>query len=129
MKFRVIIDQEENGVFVARCPSLPDIIAKGKTRWDAARYMKEALKPHLEKKVKNKDRLPPVITATSKGRGSITPSGRVCVGFDGSQAFTITPDATFRIVDVKIDGKSVGAVRRYTFNEVNCDREIQAIFR
>jgi predicted RNase H-like HicB family nuclease len=31
MKFRVILSQDEDGVFVAECPTLPGCISQGKT--------------------------------------------------------------------------------------------------
>jgi predicted RNA binding protein YcfA (HicA-like mRNA interferase family) len=35
MKFRVIIEQDEDGIFVANCPTLPGCISQGKTRAEA----------------------------------------------------------------------------------------------
>ena len=35
MKFRVIIEQDEDGVFIASCPTLPGCISQGKTRAEA----------------------------------------------------------------------------------------------
>ncbi len=32
VKFRVTIESDEDGVFVAECPALPGCISKGKTR-------------------------------------------------------------------------------------------------
>ena len=37
MKYRIIIEQDEDGVFVAECPSLPGAISQGKTREEAIR--------------------------------------------------------------------------------------------
>ncbi len=31
MKFRIIINQDEDGVFVAECPALPGCISQGNT--------------------------------------------------------------------------------------------------
>lgn len=32
MKFRIFIEQDEDGVFVAECPALPNCISQGKKR-------------------------------------------------------------------------------------------------
>ena len=36
MKYRVLIEQDEDGVFVAEVPSLPGCISQGQTRAEAA---------------------------------------------------------------------------------------------
>lgn len=48
MKYRVWIEQDENGVFVAEVPSLPGCISQGKTRADALRNIREAVTLYLE---------------------------------------------------------------------------------
>lgn len=45
-----------------------------------------------------------------------------------NQTFTITPDEGYRIVDVKIDGESVGTVYKYTLRNVKKVHEITAEF-
>jgi hypothetical protein len=75
--------------------------------------------------------IPPVthsITATAGANGSISPSGAVTVSHGGSQQFTITPNTSYRIDDVRIDGSSVGAVSSYTFSNVTADHTITASF-
>ena len=42
MKFRVIIEEDEDGIFVAECPSLPGCISQGKTRAEALENIKDA---------------------------------------------------------------------------------------
>ncbi|PYJ05075.1 MAG: HicB family protein, partial [Verrucomicrobia bacterium] len=32
MKYRVVIEPDEDGVFVAECPALPGCVSQGKTR-------------------------------------------------------------------------------------------------
>ena len=68
------------------------------------------------------------ITATADEHGSISPSGTVTVKRDGSQPFTITPDSGYQIADVKVDGKSEGAVASYTFENVTANHTIEATF-
>ena len=44
MKFRVIIQQDEDGIFVAECPSLPGCISQGRTREEALKNIRDAIK-------------------------------------------------------------------------------------
>ena len=48
MKFRVIIEQDEDGVFVANCPTLPGCISQGKTREEAIENIREAIQLYIE---------------------------------------------------------------------------------
>ena len=68
------------------------------------------------------------IKATAGVNGAISPSGSVSVRSGKDQTFTITPDKGYAISDVKIDGKSVGAVKSYTFENVKGNHTIKAIF-
>ena len=68
------------------------------------------------------------ITATAGSGGSISPSGEVAVTEGTDQAFTITPDEGNKVRDVAIDGKSVGALGSYTFEDVRGDLTISITF-
>ena len=68
------------------------------------------------------------ITATAGSNGSITPSGAVTVTDGADQSFTITPNKGYQIANVLVDGKSVGAVSSYTFQDVTADHTIYATF-
>ncbi len=68
------------------------------------------------------------ITATASAGGSISPSGTVNVNQGKDRTFTITPDEGYFIKDVTVDGKSVGTVRKYKFENVTEDHEIHAEF-
>jgi hypothetical protein len=68
------------------------------------------------------------IIASAGTGGSITPSGSVVVNYGDDQAFTINPDSGYRILDVLVDGGSVGAVSSYTFTNVVDDHTIAAQF-
>ena len=65
------------------------------------------------------------IQASVNANGSITPSGKVSVREGSDQTFTITPDQGYDVADVKIDGKSIGAVRSYTFEKVKGSHTIE----
>ena len=68
------------------------------------------------------------IKATAGAGGSISPSGNVSVREGADQTFTITPDKGYAVANVKIDGKSVGAVKSYTFENVRRTHTIEVIF-
>ena len=48
MKYRVLIEQDEDGIFIAECPSLPGCISQGKTRKEALDNIQDAIKGYLE---------------------------------------------------------------------------------
>ena len=68
------------------------------------------------------------IKATAGAGGSISPSGNVSVREGRDQTFTITPDKGYAVANVKIDGKSIGAVKSYTFENVRRTHTIEVIF-
>ena len=68
------------------------------------------------------------IKATAGTGGSISPSGNVSVREGRDQTFTITPDKSYAVSNVKIDGKSIGAVKSYTFENVRRTHTIEVIF-
>jgi len=69
-----------------------------------------------------------LVTGSAEPHGTIDPRGPVILANGGSQAFTITPDAGYRIADVLVDGVSVGAVTRYTLSGVTADHTVLARF-
>ena len=68
------------------------------------------------------------ITATAGPGGSISPSGAVSVNYSEDQSFTITPNANYHVLDVLVDGSSVGAVTSYTFTNIMASHTISASF-
>ncbi len=68
------------------------------------------------------------IQASANAHGSISPSGTVKVRAGADQTFTITPDSGYTIADVKVDGKSIGAVSTYTFEKIKGSHTIEAEF-
>lgn len=61
MKYRVRIYEDEDGMFVAECPSLPGCISQGKTREDAVKNITEAMGGYLESLKKHGEAVPPAI--------------------------------------------------------------------
>ena len=68
------------------------------------------------------------IDASAGANGSIDPVGSVTVAAGADKTFTITADAGYHISDVTVDGKSVGAVSSYTFEDVMTNHTIRATF-
>lgn len=61
MKYRIIIEQDEDGVFVAECPSLPGCISQGYTRDEALLNIKDAMEGYLASLAKHGEPIPPSI--------------------------------------------------------------------
>ncbi len=61
MKFRVLIDQDEDGIFVAQVPSLPGCITQGATRQEAIANAHEAISAYLESLNERDEPIPPSI--------------------------------------------------------------------
>ncbi|MBU0477066.1 type II toxin-antitoxin system HicB family antitoxin [bacterium] len=62
MKYIVHIEQDEDGVFVAECPSLPGCISQGSSREKAEENIKDAIKGYLESLKKHGEPVPLGIT-------------------------------------------------------------------
>src|SRR5439155_7436136 len=56
------------------------------------------------------------------------PNGAISVNAGASQSFTITAYTDYHILDVLVDGVSVGAVTSYTFSNVHANHTIAASF-
>ncbi|MCX6619324.1 MAG: type II toxin-antitoxin system HicB family antitoxin [Acidobacteria bacterium] len=61
MKVRVYIEQDEDGVFVATCPSLPGCISQGYSRAEARQNIEEAITGYLKSLRKHGEPIPPGI--------------------------------------------------------------------
>ena len=62
MKFRVVIEQDEDGKFIASCPTLPGCRSQGDTRDEAKHNIADAIKGYLESLKKHGDPIPPPIS-------------------------------------------------------------------
>ncbi|MGH7814089.1 MAG: type II toxin-antitoxin system HicB family antitoxin [Candidatus Binataceae bacterium] len=58
MKFRVVLQQDEAGVFVAEVPSLPGCLSQGATRQDALDNVREAIVGYLESLKQHNEPIP-----------------------------------------------------------------------
>ncbi|MBF0226788.1 MAG: type II toxin-antitoxin system HicB family antitoxin [Desulfobacterales bacterium] len=61
MRLRVIIEQDEDGIFIAEVPSLPGCISQGVTRTESLKNIKEAIEAYLESLKKHREPIPPSI--------------------------------------------------------------------
>lgn len=64
MKYQVLIRQDDDGIFVAKCPSLPGCISQGKTREESLANIKDAVNGYLQSLKKHNEPL------FSYGRGT-----------------------------------------------------------
>ena len=62
MLYRIVIEQDEDGQFVAECPSLPGCISQGKSRDEAIANIKDAIAGYLASLKKHGEAIPPPIT-------------------------------------------------------------------
>ncbi len=61
MKFRVLIEQDEDGIFVANVPSLPGCVSEGKTRQETLANIREAIAGYIESLRAHDEPIPPSI--------------------------------------------------------------------
>ncbi len=60
-KYRVLLEQDEDGVFVAQVPSLPGCLSQGQTRTEALQNIQEAIAVYLESLQAHNEPVPPSI--------------------------------------------------------------------
>ncbi len=61
MKYRIIVERDEDGVFVAECPTLPGCVSQGKTRMEVIKNIKDAIKGYIISLKKHNEPIPPSI--------------------------------------------------------------------
>ncbi len=77
------------------------------------------------------------ITTTSTGKGTVkavkngttVAADKVGVGYKDKVTYIFTPGEDYEISSVKVDGKSVGKVSRYTFQKVDEDHKLEVTFK
>jgi antitoxin HicB len=62
MKMRVLIEQDEDGRFVATCPTLPGCLSQGNTQQEARTNIQDAIAGYLESLRKHDEPVPPPIS-------------------------------------------------------------------
>lgn len=71
---------------------------------------------------------PYTIAALADLGGTIRPAGSTSVPYRSSRTFTVKANRGYHVADVLVDGKSVGAVSRHTFDNVAENHTIAALF-
>ena len=61
MWWRILIEQDEDGMFIAECPSLPGCISQGQTRKEALESIQDAIRGYIESLKKHEEPIPPSI--------------------------------------------------------------------
>jgi antitoxin HicB len=64
VKFRVRVEPDEDGVFVAECPALPGCISQGKTRDEAMANIRDAIQGYVESLKKHGEPIPEPVNAS-----------------------------------------------------------------
>jgi predicted RNase H-like HicB family nuclease len=62
VKFRILIEPDEDGMLVATVPSLPGCISQGASRDEAVRNIREAIEAYVESLRERGEPIPPSIT-------------------------------------------------------------------
>jgi antitoxin HicB len=62
VKFRVTIQQDEDGVFVVEVPALPGCLSQGRTRAEVIENIREAIAAYLESLDARSEAVPPPIS-------------------------------------------------------------------
>lgn len=97
-----------------------DIQKGGKAVENAAENVQEDINaPHAHEHM---------IVADAGFGGSINPPGVTEIKYGKSREFTIKADSGYHVADVLVDGKSLGAVSRHTFDKPGEDHTITAVF-
>lgn len=68
------------------------------------------------------------IAASTTGNGTISPAGTTSYLKRKAIRYTLTPAPDHHIIDVKVNGNSVGAVDSYTFDPIQSNQTIEATF-
>lgn len=62
-KFKVVVEQDDDGKFVAQCPALPGCISEGAKREDAVANIKDAIEGYLASLKKHDE---PILPSSTK---------------------------------------------------------------
>jgi len=61
LRFRVLVEQDEDGMFVVECPNLPGCVSQGHTREEALANIRDAIQGYLASLEKHGEPVPPPI--------------------------------------------------------------------
>ena len=58
MRYRVLLEQDEDGMWIVECPSLPGCISQGRTRKEALKNIEDAITGYIESLEKHNEPIP-----------------------------------------------------------------------
>ena len=61
IRYRVVLEQDEDDMYVAECPSLPGCVSQGNSREEALTNIKDAMAGYLESLRLHNEPIPPSI--------------------------------------------------------------------
>ncbi len=61
MKYRILVEQDEEHMFAAECPALPGCVSQGKSRKEAVENIQDAIRGYLESLRKHNEPIPPSV--------------------------------------------------------------------
>ena len=62
MRYRVLVEQDEDGMYVAEVPALPGCISQGRSRSEALENIREAIAAYIESLRAHNEPVPPPIS-------------------------------------------------------------------
>ncbi len=126
-----LVNQGDNQTYTITanaCFSISDVIVDGVSQGAIGTYTFTNVQANHTISASFTQNGPYTITATSGPNGSVTPLGATIVTCGANQSYNITPIACYHVLDVLVDGVSVGAVTTYTFTNVQANHTISATF-
>jgi len=60
MKYRITLQKDKDGIYVAKCSSLPGCVSQGETRVKALDNIKDAIEGYLQSLKKHNEPVPPI---------------------------------------------------------------------
>lgn len=69
-----------------------------------------------------------MLSSVAGGNGSISPAGKLDVAKGSNLTYTFTPNNGYVVSAVAVDGKQVGAINTYTFNNISGKHSIAVAF-
>jgi antitoxin HicB len=62
LRYRILIEQDEDGIYIAECPALPGCVSQGNTRAQVLENIKDAIEGYIESLRKHGDPVPSPIS-------------------------------------------------------------------
>jgi len=62
VRYRVLVEQDEDGMYVAEVPALPGCISQGRSRSEALENIREAIAAYIESLRAHNEPVPPPIS-------------------------------------------------------------------